>query len=58
MDYDEVEPRCDICEEPEWCGKDMCPVCSNNWNGETGNHISCEEKNPDYAEFYAQLTAG
>jgi hypothetical protein len=35
----EVTPRCDICDQPE----DHTPgFIENNWNGETGNHISCE----------------
>jgi hypothetical protein len=33
------EPRCDICGEPE----DHEPgMIEYDWNGETGNHQSCE----------------
>lgn len=39
----EVEPRCDICGEPEDHDVGMIP---NDWNGETGNHLSCERDNP------------
>lgn len=31
----EVIPKCDICGEPDGPGK-------SDWNGETGNHVSCE----------------
>lgn len=31
----EVEPRCDICGEPDGEGE-------ADWNGETGNHATCE----------------
>lgn len=30
---------CDICGKHEWSG-DLTP----DWNGETGNHISCEKE--------------
>ena len=33
---DGIVPRCDICDGPQ-------RVEGDNWNGETGNHISCEE---------------
>jgi hypothetical protein len=36
-DYDDVQPICDICDEPQWREGD-------DWNGETGNHLSCEEQ--------------
>lgn len=34
-------PVCDICNGPQRTEGD-------DWNGETGNHYSCEETNPDY----------
>jgi len=36
----EVVPRCDICNRRE----DHEDGGENDWNGETGNHISCEQK--------------
>lgn len=33
--FDEVQPRCDICNFPQW-------LAGDDWNGETGNHRSCE----------------
>jgi hypothetical protein len=30
-------PRCDLCGYPQW-------VIGEDWNGETGNHHSCERK--------------
>lgn len=41
----DVEPRCDICGHPEW-EDDYPEMSSNNWNGETGNHRSCEARIP------------
>jgi hypothetical protein len=34
----DMEPTCDICGEPE----DHEDGRENDWNGETGNHLSCE----------------
>lgn len=34
---DDIIPTCDLCEGPQYAGGD-------NWNGETGNHFSCEER--------------
>jgi hypothetical protein len=34
-DFDEVQPCCDICNMPQYREGD-------DWNGETGNHKSCE----------------
>lgn len=34
--FDEVTPTCDICNEPEL-------ELDADWNGVTGNHITCEE---------------
>lgn len=34
----EPVPTCDICDGPE----DHRPALFYDWNGETGNHISCE----------------
>lgn len=40
----DTEPRCDICGEPEVCaGGSGCTIHAGDWNGETGNHRSCEE---------------
>lgn len=36
----EVTPTCDICDEPE--DQDPTNGREYNWNGETGNHQSCE----------------
>jgi hypothetical protein len=36
------EPRCDICGQPE--DQDPTNGREYNWNGETGNHLSCEAK--------------
>ena len=33
---EEVTPRCDICNWPE------NHEGESDWNGETGNHVSCE----------------
>lgn len=33
--FDEVQPRCDLCGNLQWLEGD-------DWNGETGNHFSCE----------------
>ena len=35
-------PICDICDEPE--DQDPTNGRENNWNGETGCHLSCEEQ--------------
>lgn len=50
MDKEEVIPTCDICGEPE----DQDPTNGNeyNWNGETGNHQSCERDFRYYSELY------
>lgn len=48
---DNIVPICDICDGPQYAEGD-------DWNGFTGNHFSCEKRNPDCAEYYAQLTAG
>lgn len=37
----EVEPRCDICSEPE---DHEVGMIENDWNGETGCHLSCEAR--------------
>jgi hypothetical protein len=33
--YEEIEPICDHCDEPDGPGE-------ADWNGETGNHLTCE----------------
>lgn len=35
---DDIVPTCDICERPQYTEGD-------DWNGETGNHHSCELTN-------------
>lgn len=35
-DFDEVQPKCDYCDGPQ-------PRVGEDWNGETGNHFSCEK---------------
>ncbi len=49
--YDEENPRCDICDEPMVCSRgDTCTVHAGDWNGDTGNHRSCERvRERDYA---------
>jgi hypothetical protein len=42
--YDEVQPRCDICRNPQWLEGD-------DWNGDTGNHLSCEAAEPEPEPF-------
>lgn len=41
MAIEEVEPRCDLCGEPE---DHEIGFFGYDWNGETGNHLSCEQK--------------
>ncbi len=38
----EARPHCDICDWPQMLN--CCPAHDADWNGETGNHISCEEE--------------
>lgn len=39
----EIEPRCDICGEPDLVGEaEDGHWLTPNWNGETGNHETCE----------------
>lgn len=33
---DEIVVTCDICGKPQW-------TVGDDWNGETGNHLSCEK---------------
>lgn len=37
---DGIVPTCDLCSGPQWAEGD-------DWNGETGNHHSCEEADPN-----------
>lgn len=37
----EIEPTCDICGEPE---DHEIGLIEYDWNGETGNHLSCERR--------------
>lgn len=49
FDPTDPEPRCDICEEPARCCDNWaCP--GNEWNGETGNHVVCEERQKEDEE--------
>lgn len=46
FDPPDPEPTCDICEGPMLCCDDWtCP--GNEWNGETGCHVTCEERQKD-----------
>lgn len=38
-------PRCDICDEP--------PATLDDWNGDTGNHASCEARTGEYYDRQA-----
>ena len=40
---EEVEPTCDICGLEQVCGDESCTICPSNWDGERGEHISCQE---------------
>lgn len=42
-----TEPTCDYCRLTENCGDDGCTICPGNWNGNTGNHLSCERQERD-----------
>lgn len=44
---DGIIPTCDICGGPQRTEGD-------DWNGDTGNHISCEQRHPEFSEYYAQ----
>jgi len=37
---DGIVPTCDLCDGPQ-------RVEGDDWNGETGNHFSCEERQHD-----------
>lgn len=41
---EEVEPVCDICDWPADCGVQDCHLHGGDWNGETGCHVTCEER--------------
>lgn len=57
--YDEWsrEPTCDICDEGQFHGADGYHEGPDDWNGETGNHLSCEaeEAKKEIAERVAGL---
>lgn len=38
----EGRPLCDYCDRPMECPIDQCTIHAGDWNGETGNHKSCE----------------
>ena len=40
-------PKCDICGEPDGPG-------TPDWNGETGNHASCEHNDPTIRDWLAE----
>jgi hypothetical protein len=44
-DPPDPEPTCDICDEPMDDPEDPEPWL--NWNGETGCHLTCEERQVD-----------
>lgn len=48
-DEAEAIPTCDICGDPE--DQRIGPF-ENDWNGETGNHKSCEEEEARRARIY------
>jgi hypothetical protein len=42
---EDVTPRCDICNRAEDDSPNVLPKMREfdaDWNGETGNHVSCE----------------
>jgi hypothetical protein len=41
-DASHVEPRCDICGEPQDCGRDLCLMHGDDWDGDKGEHRSCQ----------------
>ena len=48
FDPQDPEPRCDICDEPQYTDCGCGPGCScTEWNGETGCHVVCEERQLD-----------
>lgn len=49
---EEVQPRCDICDEPE---DNENGFVVNDWNGETGNHLSCESNTLTLLKHLADL---
>lgn len=36
-------PTCDLCGQPEGCPDGRWECVLAEWNGETGNHVACEE---------------
>ena len=50
--FDPRDPRplCDICDEPMDRGDDPEPWL--DWNGKTGNHITCEEQQVDKEDHW------
>lgn len=54
IDEDDIEPTCDICGEPQDCGRDLCEMHADDWNGDTGNHLSCEQR--EQRESYPPMT--
>ena len=43
FDPQDPTPTCDICEEPQHLDCDRSD-CEDDWNGETGCHETCEER--------------
>lgn len=48
MDVDPTDPRCDICGELE-------EGSTLTWNGDTGNHVECEQKDRPLIERLADI---
>lgn len=46
FDPRDPEPVCDICDEPQF-HLDRPEDSDSDWNGETGCHITCEERQVD-----------
>ncbi len=42
-DDEAIEPHCDLCGRHMEANGPYRLYADNDWNGETGNHISCEE---------------
>lgn len=39
----DVVVTCDICGKPQGCPDERDDCVLNEWNGETGCHVACEE---------------
>lgn len=55
----EFPPTCDICDEPMVCDRgEACTVHAGDWNGETGNHLSCEREQAGQEKAIATALSG